>query len=94
MYMISSTIAERQKVFNMFVVSDKENKMMRVVDLYIKAMKDSESNEITGYMLMGIPDGSNRGQILAVVSTYEEAQKLLMKLAAKVNAVEINKLDE
>lgn len=92
--MISSTIAERQKVFNMFVVSDKENKMMRVVDLYIKTMKDSESNEITGYMLMGIPDGSNRGQILAVVSTYEEAQKLLMKLAAKVNAVEINKLDE
>lgn len=92
--MISSMIAERQKVFNMFVVSDKENKMMRVVDLYIKAMKDSESNEITGYMLMGIPDGSNRGQILAVVSTYEEAQKLLMKLAAKVNAVEINKLDE
>lgn len=92
--MISSTIAERQKVFNMFVVSDKENKMMRVVDLYIKAMKDSESNEITGYMLMGIPDSSNRGQILAVVSTYEEAQKLLMKLAAKVNAVEINKLDE
>lgn len=78
----------------MFVVSDKENKMMRVVDMYIKAMKDSESNEITGYMLMGIPDSSSRGQILAVVSTYEEAQKLLMKLAAKVNAVEINKLDD
>lgn len=68
--------------------------MMRVVDMYIKAMKDSESNEITGYMLMGIPDGSSRGQILAVVKTYEEAQKLLMKLAAKVNAVEINKLDD
>lgn len=78
----------------MFVVSDKENKMMSVVDMYIKAMKDSESNEITGYMLMGIPDGSSRGQILAVVHTYEEAQKLLMKLAAKVNAVEINKLDD
>lgn len=78
----------------MFVVSDKENKMIRVVDMYIKAMKDSESNEITGYMLMGIPDGSSRGQILAVVKTYEEAQKLLMKLAAKVNAVEINKLDD
>lgn len=78
----------------MFVVSDKENKMMRVVDMYIKAMKDSESNEIAGYMLMGIPDGSSRGQILAVVNTYEEAQKLLMKLAAKVNAVEINKLDD
>lgn len=81
-------------MFNVFVVSDKENKMMRVVDMYIKAMKDSESNEITGYMLMGIPDGSSRGQILAVVKTYEEAQKLLMKLAAKVNAVEINKLDD
>ena len=78
----------------MFVVSDKENKMMRVVDMYIKPMEDSESNEITGYMLMGIPDGSSRGQILAVVNTYEEAQKLLMKLAAKVNAVEINKLDD
>lgn len=78
----------------MFVVSDKENKMMRVVDIYIKAMKDSEGNEITGYMLRGIPDGSSRGQILAVASTYEEAQKLLMKLAAKVNAVEINKLDD
>ena len=44
-------------------------------------------------MLMGIPDGSSRGQILAIVSTYEKAQELLMKLAAKVNAVEINKLD-
>ena len=42
--MISSMIAERQKVFNMFVVSDKENKMMRVVDLYIKAMKDKVAN--------------------------------------------------
>lgn len=76
----------------MFIVSDKENKMMDVVDIYIKTMKDKETNEITGYMLMGIPLGSSRGQILAVLNTYEEAQKLLKKLAAKVNATEINNI--
>ena len=76
----------------MFIVSDKENKLMDVVDVYIKAMKDKDSNEVVGYMLMGIPLGSSRGQILAV-NTYEEAQKLLLKIAAKVEAAKVNDLD-
>ncbi|HAU88404.1 MAG TPA: hypothetical protein DCW90_23900 [Lachnospiraceae bacterium] len=77
----------------MFIVSDKENKLMDVVDVYIKAMKDKDSNEVVGYMLMGIPLGSSRGQILAIVNTYEEAQKLLLKIAAKVEAAKVNDLD-
>ena len=76
----------------MFIVSDKENKLMDVVDVYIKAMKDKDSNEVVGYMLMGIPLGSSRGQILAIVNTYEEAQKLLLKIAAKVEAAKVNDL--
>lgn len=78
----------------MFIVSDKENKLMDVVDVYIKAMKDKESNEVVGYMLMGIPLGSSRGQILAIVNTYEEAQRLLMRVANKVSAAKINELDD
>lgn len=77
----------------MFIVSDKENKLMDVVDVYIKAMKDKDSNEVVGYMLMGIPLGSSRGQILAIVNTYEEAQKLLLKIAAKVEAAKVSDLD-
>ena len=77
----------------MFIVSDKENKLMDVVDVYIKAMKDKDSNEVVGYMLMGIPLGSSRGQILAIVNTYEEAQKLLLKIAAKVESAKVNDLD-
>mgnify|MGYP007047904620 CR=1 FL=1 len=77
----------------MFIVSDKENKLMDVVDVYIKAMKDKDSNEVVGYMLMGIPLGSSRGQILAIVNTYEEAQKLLLKIAAKVEAAKVNDID-
>lgn len=77
----------------MFIVSDKENKLMDVVDVYIKAIKDKESGDVTGYMLMGIPFGSSRGQILAIVNTYDEAQELLNKIAAKVNAVKVAELD-
>lgn len=73
----------------MFIVSDKENKLMDAVDVYIKAMKDKESNEVVGYMLMGIPLGSSRGQILAIVNTYEEAQHILNKLATKVDATRV-----
>lgn len=73
----------------MFIVSDKENKLMDVVDVYIKAMKDKESNEVVGYMLMGIPLGSSRGQILAIVNTYEEAQRILNKIATKVDATRV-----
>ncbi len=77
----------------MFIVSDKENKLMDVVDVYIKATKDKESGDVTGYMLMGIPLGSSRGQILAIVNTYDEAQELLNKIAAKVNATKVAELD-
>lgn len=77
----------------MFIVSDKENKLMDVVDVYIKAMKDKESGDVVGYMLMGIPLGSNRGQILAIVNTYDEAQELLHKIATKVNATKVSELD-
>ena len=77
----------------MFIVSDKENKLMDVVDVYIKAMKDKESGDVVGYMLMGIPFGSNRGQILAIVDTYDEAQELLNKIATKVNATKVSELD-
>lgn len=76
----------------MFIVSDKENKMMEVVDVYIKAMKDKDSGEVTGYMLMGIPNGSARGQILAMYDKYEDAQAILKKLAKKLSALEMNEL--
>lgn len=79
----------------MFVISDKFNKMMDVCDVYIKPIKPNKDKpeEVTGYMLMGTPLGVQKGQILGVYETYDEAQKVLIKLSDKVGAYHISELD-
>lgn len=75
----------------MLIISDKLNKMMDVVDIYIKPIKPNKDKpeEVTGYMLMGVPVGVPKGQILGVYDSYEEAQKVLVKVADKVGAYRI-----
>lgn len=80
----------------MFVISDKRNKLMDVSDVYIKPIKPNKDKpeEVTGYMLMGIAIGTQKGQILGVYDTYEDAQEVLVKLADKVQAIDIKELGE
>lgn len=73
----------------MIIISDKKNKVMDVVDVYIKPRKVSgnATTETTkDFMLMGVPYGMKDGHILGVYETYEEAHQKLMTIAKEFNA--------